>query len=57
LEGQVFKFNIYDLCVANQMVIFTQHTIVFNVEHLKSSHKDPKVNEDFGKNEKKDTLR
>jgi hypothetical protein len=47
LEGQGFKFNPYDPCVANRMVKGKQHTIVFHVDDLKSSHKDKKVNDKF----------
>jgi len=49
LEGQGFKFNPSDPCVANRMIKSTQHTVVFYVYHLKSSRKDPKVNDDFAK--------
>jgi len=31
------------------MMRSTQHTVVFHVDDLKSSHKDPKVNDDFAK--------
>ena len=47
LEGVGFKFNPYDPCVANRVVRKLQQTIVFHVDDLKSSHKDPKVNDEF----------
>ena len=49
LEGVGFKFNPYDPCVANRVVRKLQQTIVFHVDDLKSSHKDPKVNDEFVK--------
>jgi len=49
LEGQGFKFNPYDPCVANWVVKSAQHIVVFHVDDLKFSHKDPKVNDDFAK--------
>jgi hypothetical protein len=49
LEGIGFKFNPYDPCVANRMKRGSQHTIVFHVDDLKSSHKLPKVNDKFVK--------
>lgn len=47
LESQGFKINPYDPCVANRMVNGHQHTVTWHVDDLKSSHKDPKVNDDF----------
>ena len=47
LEEEGFKFNPYDPCVANRMRKGSQHTIVFHVDDIKSSHKLPKVNDDF----------
>ena len=47
LEGQGFKFNPYDPCVANRMKEGSQHTILFHVDDLKSSHKSSKVNDKF----------
>jgi len=49
LEGQGFKFNPCGPCVVNRVVKSAQHTFVFHVDDLKSSHKDPKVNDDFSK--------
>ncbi|KAL7568952.1 hypothetical protein ACA910_000696 [Epithemia clementina (nom. ined.)] len=49
LEGQGFKFNPYDPCVANRQVKGSQHTILFHVDDLKCSHKNSRVNDDFAK--------
>jgi hypothetical protein len=45
LEQIGFKFNPYDPCVANHTEKGSQHTLLFHVDNLKSSHKDPKVND------------
>ena len=42
-----FKINPYDPCVANRIVNGKQHTITWHVDDLKSSHVDPKVNDEF----------
>ena len=42
-----FEMNPYDLCVANKMVNGKQLTICWHVDDLKSSHIDPKVNDEF----------
>ena len=42
-----FIFNPYDACIANRMVNGNQQTIRFHVDDLMSSHKDPKVNDEF----------
>jgi hypothetical protein len=47
LEGQGFKFTAYDPCDANRVKDKKQQTIKFHVDDLKSSHVDPKVNDDF----------
>jgi hypothetical protein len=47
LEQKGFKFNPYDPCVANRTEKGSQHTLLFHVEDLKSSHKDSKVNDQF----------
>ncbi|KAL7545139.1 hypothetical protein ACHAWF_008493 [Thalassiosira exigua] len=39
-----FKLNPYDPCVANMTVDGEQYTVVWHVNDLKCSHKDPKVN-------------
>jgi hypothetical protein len=46
-EEQGFEFNPYDPCVANRIVKGKQQTVLFHVDDLKSSHVDPKVNDDF----------
>jgi Reverse transcriptase (RNA-dependent DNA polymerase) len=47
LEGIGFKTNPYDPCVANRSVNGKQHTVTWHVDDLKSSHADPKVNDEF----------
>ena len=47
LEAVGFVFNPYDPCVANREVRGHQHTILFHVDDLKSSHKEAKVNDEF----------
>jgi hypothetical protein len=47
LEEVGFKFNPYDPCVANRDQNGKQHTLLFHVDDLKSSHVDPKVNDEF----------
>ena len=42
-----FEFNPYDPCVANRTKNEKQHTIVFHVDDLKSSHEDKEVNDEF----------
>ena len=42
-----FEHNPYDSCVANRMVNSTYHTITWYVDNIKSSHIDPKVNDEF----------
>ena len=49
LEEQGFEFNPYDPCVANQVKKDKQHTVVFHVNDLKSSHVDSKVSDEFAK--------
>jgi hypothetical protein len=49
LEQKGFKFNPYDPCVANRTEKRSQHTLLFHVDDLKSSHKDSKVNDQFDK--------
>ena len=43
LEEKGFKTNTCDLCVANKEVKCSQFTIVWHVDDLKLSHKDPEV--------------
>lgn len=47
LEEQGFKFNPYDPCVANRTVGGKQHTILFHVDDLLSTHVNPKQNDWF----------
>jgi hypothetical protein len=47
LEDTGFKFNPYDPCIANRKVNGSTHTIKFHVDDFMSSHKDPKVNDNF----------
>jgi hypothetical protein len=42
-----FKINPYNPCIANRIVKGKQHTITWHVDDLKSSHIDPKVNDEF----------
>ena len=42
LKSQGFELNPYDPCVANKMINGKQFTIVWHVDDLKMSHKDPK---------------
>ncbi|WP_288992819.1 polyprotein of Ty1/Copia retrotransposon [uncultured Marinobacter sp.] len=49
LEQKGFRFNPYDPCVANREEKGSQHTLLFHVDDLKSSHKDRKVNDQFDK--------
>ena len=47
LEGIGFKFNPYDICVANRQIEDSQQTARFHVDDLWSSHINPKVNGQF----------
>jgi len=47
IESIGFKVNPYDPCVANRYVNGKQHTVLWHVDDLKSSHVDPKVNDKF----------
>jgi hypothetical protein len=47
LEEQGFKFNPYDPCVANRLVRGKQHTILFHVDDLLSTHESTKENDWF----------
>jgi hypothetical protein len=47
LERVGFRFNHYDPCVANRKVNGAAQTVKFHVDDLKSSHIDPKVNDNF----------
>ena len=43
LESKGFVVNPYDPCVANKIINGEQFTIVWHVDDLKLSHKDPEV--------------
>ena len=47
LEGQGFRFNPYDPCVANRLRKGKQHTVRFHVDDLMSSHVHSTVKDDF----------
>jgi hypothetical protein len=48
LESIGFKVNPDDPCVVNRTIKGKQHTVTWHaVDDLKSSHVDPKVNDDF----------
>jgi hypothetical protein len=47
IESIGFKVNLYDPCVATQMVNGNQHTVTWHVNDLKSSLIDSKVNDKF----------
>jgi hypothetical protein len=42
-----FEVNPYDICVANRTVYRKQQTLTWHVDDLKSSHVNPKVNDEF----------
>ena len=47
IEEIGFVVNPYDPCVANRNVNGKQQTVTWHVDDLKSSHVDPKVNDEF----------
>lgn len=47
IKSNGFKVNPYDPCVVNRTVNGKQHTVTWHVDNLKSSHADPKVNDEF----------
>jgi hypothetical protein len=49
LEQKGFRFNPYNPCVANRTEKGSQRTLLFHVDDLKLSHKDPKVKDQFNK--------
>ena len=49
IESIIFEVNTYDTYVSNRMVNRKKHTVAWNVDDLKSSHVDTKVNDDFHK--------
>ena len=42
-----FKLNPYDPCVANRIVNSKRHKLTWHVDDIKSSHVDPKANDQF----------
>ena len=49
IEGIGFHVNPYGPCVANWKVKGNQHTLMWHVDDLKSSHIDPEANNKFYK--------
>jgi hypothetical protein len=47
IEAIGFEVNPYDICVANQTVNRKQQTVTWHVDDLKSSHVNPKSNDEF----------
>ena len=47
LEGIGFWVNPYDPCVVNRIVKYRQHTVIWHVDDLKSTHVNSEVNGDF----------
>ena len=47
LKFNRFKMNPYDPCVENQMANGLKQYVLFNVDHCKLIHKDPKLNGSF----------
>ncbi|KAL7562162.1 hypothetical protein ACA910_020358 [Epithemia clementina (nom. ined.)] len=47
LEEIGFEVNPYDPCIANRLINGKQHSVTWHDDDLKSSHVDPKVNDDF----------
>jgi hypothetical protein len=47
VEAIGFEVNPYDICVANRTVYGKQQTLTWRVDDLKSSHVNPKVNDEF----------
>ena len=47
LLSYIFELNPYNLCVVNKMVNSEQLNICWHVDDLKSSHMDPKVNDEL----------
>ena len=47
IEEIGFQLNPYEPCVANRTIGNKQHTITWHVDDIKSSHIDPKVNDNF----------
>ena len=47
LEAIGFQVNPYDPCVVNRIVKNRQHTVIWHVDDLKSTHANSEVNDDF----------
>eukprot|EP00957_Ditylum_brightwellii_P134948 10289042-Ditylum_brightwellii.AAC.1 len=47
IESIGFEINPYNVCVANRMVNGKQHMVTWHVNDVKSSHVNPKVNNEF----------
>ena len=47
IEKIGYIINPYDACVANKMINNKQHTLTWHVDDVKSSHVDPKINDNF----------
>ena len=47
LESKGFKINPYDPCIANRIIHGKQQMVTWHVNDLKSSHIDPKINDEF----------
>jgi hypothetical protein len=47
IESIGFEVNPYDICVANRTINGKQHTVTWHVDDLKSSHMNPRVNDNF----------
>ena len=47
IESIGFEVNPYDICVANRTIHGKQQTVTWHVDDLKSSHVNPKVNDEF----------
>jgi hypothetical protein len=47
IESVGFEINPYDVCVANRTINGKQQTLTWHVDDVKSSHVDPKVNDEF----------
>ena len=42
-----FKINPYNPCIANRIIQGKQHTVIWHIDNLKSSHMNPEVNNEF----------
>ena len=47
LKNIVFEFNTYYPCVYNRIKVGKQHTVIFYVDNVMSSHVNPNVNDKF----------